>query len=82
MPSAMNRATNTIRTQETGSPRCPARPRATPPSNRPSALRYSLRTGGSSGSGAGEKLVSARGGAVVMPSIVTRHGGPGHQGRP
>lgn len=38
-PSAMNSPTKTSRTQTTGSPRCPASPRATPPSQRPSLLR-------------------------------------------
>ncbi len=38
-PLAMNRPTKASRTQITGSPRCPARPRATPPSQRPSLLR-------------------------------------------
>ncbi len=38
-PSAMNRPTKANRTQMTGSPRCPASPRATPPSQRPSLLR-------------------------------------------
>ena len=79
-PSAKNRPRKTNRTQATGSPRCPASPRATPPSIRPSALRYSLRSGGSSGSAREGACGSGRGGWHAP--IVTRRGGRRHQGRP
>src|SRR3954462_6488848 len=51
MPLNADSTMNSTRTHSTGSPRCPASPRATPPTHRPSELRYSLRTPGSPGAG-------------------------------